>query len=124
MIQLYENDRTFAIMETNPLTDGHALVATKNHVEDLYQLSPVDCGAVMLTAQFVCIGIRKALHPEGLTLLQANGPAACQAVPHFHLHLIPRWMNDGKGLHWSPTQGSLDRIRELARRIRPEIPTL
>jgi histidine triad (HIT) family protein len=123
-ITVYENDRTLAIMATDPVNDGHALVLTKAHVESLYDLSPVDCGAVLLTAKFVSIGIRKVLHPEGLTLILASGPAACQAVPHVHMHVIPRWLSDGKGLHLSPTLGNLDRIRGLGERIRLEIPTL
>ena len=123
-IKVYEDDRTLAIMDINPLNDGHTLVLTKAHVGDLYELSPVDCGAVLLTAKLVAVGIRQALHPEGLNLLQANGPAAYQSVPHFHMHVIPRWMNDGKGLEWSLSPGNTDRIREIAEEIRKEIPAL
>lgn len=123
-IKLYENSRTLAMMATDPLNDGHALVLPKVHVEHLADLSPVDCGAVMLTAKLVSMGLRKVLCPDGLTLLAADGPAAAQAIPHFHVHVIPRWLNDGKGLHLSLPPGNLDRIRELAERIRPEIATL
>ncbi len=51
-------------------------------------------------------------------MLQANGRAACQSVPHFHLHLVPRWEGDGRGLNWELVPGQADRIRTVGERIR------
>jgi len=62
--------------------------------------------------------IRKTLAPDGLNLLQANGAAAFQSVPHFHLHLIPRWTGDGKGFDWKLVPGSREDIMSVADRIR------
>ena len=49
---------------------------------------------------------------------QANGAAAFQSVPHFHLHLIPRWTNDGKGFDWKLVPGNRDEILSAADKIR------
>src|SRR5262249_19881914 len=93
--RLYEDHETVVIMDINPANDGHALVIARRHVEMLYDL-PDDVGAAMMrTTRRVASAIREALAPEGLNLLQANGPAALQSVPHVHIHVIPRWMNDG-----------------------------
>jgi histidine triad (HIT) family protein len=62
---------------------------------------------------FACILVDKAFH-----LIQNNGSAAFQSVPHFHLHLIPRWMDDGKGFTWELIPGSPTRIRQMAAAIR------
>jgi diadenosine tetraphosphate (Ap4A) HIT family hydrolase len=43
---------------------------------------------------------------------------AFHSVPHFHLHLIPRWMDDGKGFTWELVPGSPTRIRQMAAAIR------
>ena len=51
-------------------------------------------------------------------MLQANGPAAFQSVPHFHLHLIPRWNGDGKGFDWKQTPGNRDQIMKNGERLR------
>src|SRR5262249_11222104 len=69
-------------------------------------------------AKKVAGAIRKTLAPDGLNLLQANGSAAFQSVPHFHLHLIPRWTGDGKGFDWKVVPGSREDIMSVADRIR------
>ncbi|MFQ5804682.1 MAG: HIT domain-containing protein [Candidatus Methylomirabilales bacterium] len=78
-----------------------------------------------ITSGLVCealrMAIRQALQPDGLNLLQANGAEAGQTVPHFHLHLIPRWKGDGKGFDWKLVKGDPDRIRATADRIRSDV---
>ena len=54
--------------------------------------------AAMATAKRVAPPSADALKPDGLNVLQANGAAAFQSVPHFHLHLIPRWTQRRQGL--------------------------
>lgn len=120
-VKVYEDDRTLAIMDINPLNDGHTLVLTRTHAETLYDLPADDCRAVLLAARTVALAIRDALQPDGLNLLQANGRAAFQSVPHFHLHLVPRWANDGKGLDWPLVPGNPDRIREVGEKIRKSL---
>jgi histidine triad (HIT) family protein len=66
----------------------------------------------------VATALRASLKPEGLNVLQANGPAAFQSVPHFHLHLIPRWMRDGKGFDWTPVPGDREQIAQLGDKLR------
>jgi histidine triad (HIT) family protein len=66
----------------------------------------------------VALALRAALEPDGLNLLQANGPAAFQSVPHFHLHLIPRWNGDGKGFDWPPMPGDREVIMKAGEAIR------
>jgi histidine triad (HIT) family protein len=56
--------------------------------------------------------------PDGLNMLQANGAAAFQSVPHFHLHLIPRWVRDGKGFDWKLMPGDRTQIATIGDRVR------
>ena len=116
--KVYVDERTLAFMDINPLTRGHCLVATKAHAATLYDVEPEDLRAAIATAKKVAGAIRKALNPDGLNLLQANGAAAFQSVPHFHLHLIPRWTGDGKGFDWKVVPGSREEIAGTADRIR------
>ena len=103
--KVYDDQRTLAFMDINPLSRGHCLVVPKAHAATLYEAETEDLKAAIATAKKVAGAIRKALNPDGLNLLQANGAAAFQSVPHFHLHLIPRWTNDGKGFDWK-SQGT------------------
>ena len=116
--KIYDDARTLAFMDINPLSRGHCLVAPKAHAATLYEVDVEDFKAVAATAKKLATAIKKALSPDGLNLLQANGAAAFQSVPHFHLHLIPRWANDGKGFGWKVVPGNREEIVGTADRIR------
>jgi histidine triad (HIT) family protein len=84
-----------AFLDIAPLARGHTLVVPTRHVADL-----LDGGADVLRE--VAPVVEEAAHllvgrlgAEGLNLFQSTGTAAGQEVPHFHVHLIPRWRNDG-----------------------------
>jgi histidine triad (HIT) family protein len=116
--KVYEDERTLCIMDINPLNSGHCLVLTRAHAATIFEAEPADLQAAMITAQRVAAAQRTALKPDGLNMLQANGPAAFQSVPHFHLHLIPRWTNDGKGFDWKLVPGDRDRITKVGEQLR------
>ena len=117
-ITIYEDDRTLAFMDINPLNPGHCLVIPRAHAATLFEAEPTDLQAAITAAQKVARALREALGPDGLNMLQANGAAAFQSVPHFHLHLIPRWNNDGKGFDWKLVTGDRDQITKAGERLR------
>ena len=117
-ITLAEDERAFAVLDINPIHDGHTLVIPRAHAETIFEIAEEDVVATMRLARRVAAGIRKALRPHGLNLLQNNGPAAFQSVPHFHVHLIPRWDDDGKGFTWDLVPGKPSLMRDVAGRIR------
>ena len=116
--KVYDDERTLAFMDINPLTRGHCLVVTKAHAATLYDVEVEDLKAAVATVKKVAGALRKALSPDGLNVLQANGAAAFQSVAHFHLHLIPRWTGDGKGFDWKIVPGNREEIMGTADRIR------
>jgi histidine triad (HIT) family protein len=120
-MRVYEDERTLAIMDINPLNAGHCLVIVKNHAPTLFDASEVDLQAAITTAKKVATGLRAAVKPDGLNVLQANGAAAFQSVPHLHLHLIPRWNNDGKGFDWPLVAGDRAQIQAVGVRLREAI---
>jgi histidine triad (HIT) family protein len=117
-MRVYEDDRTLAFMDINPLNAGHCLVITKTHAPTIWESDPTDLQAAITAAQKVALGLRKAVKPDGLNVLQANGAAAFQSVPHYHLHLIPRWNNDGKGFDWKLVPGDRAQIQAVGERLR------
>jgi len=120
--RVYEDERTLAFMDINPLNDGHCLVVTRAHAETIFDADLADLAAAIATAKRVAEALRRALAPDGLNLLQANGKAAFQSVPHFHLHLIPRFTGDGKGFDWPLVAGDRARIQAVAEKIRAALP--
>ncbi|MBI4390356.1 MAG: HIT family protein, partial [candidate division NC10 bacterium] len=107
-----------AFMDINPLNEGHILVMTQAHAPTLLVASEEDLAAVMRTVRRMARAVQASLQPDGLNLLQANGEAAFQSVPHFHMHVVPRWHRDGKGLTWTLARGDPERIRATAEKIR------
>ena len=117
-MKIYEDDATLAFMDINPLNSGHCLVISKRHAATIWEVEVGDLQAAMATAQKVALALREAVKPDGLNLLQANGAAAFQSVPHFHLHLIPRWVRDGKGFDWKLVPGDREQITKIGERLR------
>lgn len=116
--RVYEDERTLAFMDINPLNEGHTLVIPRAHAATLFEADEADLRAAIATAKRVATAVRTALHADGLNMLQANGAAAFQSVPHFHLHLIPRFTGDGKGFDWPIVPGDRGRIQAAAEKIR------
>jgi len=116
--KLYEDGETLAFMDINPVHDGHCLVIAKAHYPTLFELPAEAFAAVGRTAIKVAKAVNAAVSPDGLNLIQSNGPGAAQSVPHFHLHILPRWKNDGLVVNWALKPGDRQRIGEVAERIR------
>ena len=117
-MKVYEDDRTFCIMDINPLNEGHCLVITKAHAPTIFETETKDLQAAIATAKKVSIALLRAVKMDGLNMLQANGAAAFQSVPHYHLHLIPRWKSDGRGFDWKLVPGDRDAIVSVGERLR------
>ena len=115
--KLYEDDLTYAFMDINPLNDGHALVIPKYHAENIYATPDEWFGPTMSTVRRIASAVNKVVQPEGINLLQANGPGAKQSVFHLHIHVIPRYADDGAGMNWEMEHGDMDAIGKLAKQI-------
>jgi len=116
-IRVAEAEGALAFMDRNPVNDGHVLIVPRVHAATLFDLPEEELLAVMRLARRVATAIREALRPEGLHLLQNSGRAAFQSVPHFHVHLIPRWAGDGRGFSWQLVPGDPARMQALAEQI-------
>ena len=117
-IRLFEDDRTMAFMDINPGNEGHSLAVTKAHAPTIFEIEDADLQAVALATKRLARAVQMALQPDGLNLLQTNGAAAGNTVPHFHVHVLPRWTDDGKLRFWRPEPGDPARLEEVAGRIR------
>lgn len=117
-MRVYEDDRTLAIMDIHPLNAGHCLVIVKAHAPTVWDAEPEDLQAAITAAQKVAVALKTAVKPDGLNMLQANGAAAFQSVPHYHLHLIPRWKDDEKGFDWPQVPGDRAQIQAIGVRLR------
>ena len=113
-----EDEHAFAILDINPQNDGHVLIIPRPHVETVVEVSEADFLAAIRLTRRVVAGIRAALAPDGLHLIHNSGRAANQSVPHFHIHIIPRWFHDGKKFDWALRPGDPARLDAVAEKIR------
>lgn len=115
--KLWEDDRTLAFMDVNPANPGHALAIAKTHAENLYEMSPEDLAATAQTAQRVAAAVKAAVSPDGINLVQANGPGAGQSVFHFHIHILPRHDGDNLSMNWGHTPGDMEEIKAVYEKV-------
>src|ERR1700679_2498187 len=116
-IALYEDDLTLALMDIMPSIEGHALVITKEPAEGILDLSPEGAVALIRTTQKIAKAVKKALAPPGVMLVQLNGVAAGQSIPHIHFHVLPRYEGLELKLH-GPAMQKPDVLEPLAAKIR------
>ena len=89
----------------------------KEHWPDLYATPDELLAATVRTARRVATAVRDSLAPDGLNLLQANGPGAAQSVFHFHIHVLPRVNGDDLKANWGINPGDMDTIKQAAEAI-------
>lgn len=92
---LLENDHFYVIWDIRPVTEGHALVIAKQHVEDFFQLPSSLLESMHDLAKQARLLIMDRYHPVGFNLLMNCGEGAGQTVFHYHIHIIPRYKERG-----------------------------
>ncbi len=114
---LYEDEEFRVILDLGPANKGHALILPKDHYADLFSLPEEKAEKVIRLAKKMGTQIKDALHADGLNLVQNNGECAGQTVFHFHMHIIPRFKNDGQKIGWIPGKPSGEELEEVRKEI-------
>jgi len=112
-----QDERTFSFMDINPATRGHMLVIPRAHSRDITEIEPEDLAACNASAQALAGRALDRLGADGVNVLNACRPAAGQTVFHTHLHVIPRYADDGISLPWLPAPGDPEEIAAAAREL-------
>ena len=121
-VKVLDEESVLAFMDINPSSKGHMLVVPKRHAENIFQISEGDLEAVTHAVKRCANAVKEALNAEGITILQLNGKASDQIVPHFHIHIIPRWENDGLSIsNWEMKPGDMEEIKDIARKVKKNI---
>jgi histidine triad (HIT) family protein len=121
-VKVVDEEEVLAFMDINPASRGHMLVIPKKHAENIFEISEADLSAVMVAVKRCAAAVKEAVKAEGITVLQLNGTASDQLVPHLHVHIMPRWKNDGVSVsQWEMGKGDPGELEELAREIKQHI---
>jgi histidine triad (HIT) family protein len=120
--KVYEDDLVFAFMDAGQVNDGHVIVASKKPYETILDIDEETTQRLFLVAKRIAHVVQDVFKAEGITLLQANKDAGWQSVPHIHVHVLPRYKNDGVELVWPRKEPGIERLKELAKLI--QVPSL
>jgi len=95
---VYEDEQCLAFLDAFPVTEGHTLVVPKRHYENIYDIPEEILTYIMKAGKKLALNYQDIFSSVGLNIIQSNGVVAKQTVFHFHLHLIPRYQDDGLAL--------------------------
>lgn len=111
---VWDDPDTMALLDIHPASRGHTLVIPRVHADDIWSISIDSFAAVSRTVKAVSELLDQQLEPDGLTLFQANRPAGWQTVFHFHVHVVPRYVDDGLVPPWRGVRAGDDHLADLA----------
>jgi histidine triad (HIT) family protein len=118
--KVYEDDKTFCFLDIAPGNKGHCLVVPKHHCQNYLEIPESDLEAFASTVKKVALSVSKALNSE-FNLVMNNGKNAGQIVFHAHMHIIPRFENDGIKIETRALKYNSNEIHEFAEKIKRNI---
>ena len=92
---VYEDSAVLAFLDIFPIHHGHVLVVSKKHTVDIFDTPEEDLKNIMAAAKKVAPAVMKAMKADGINIGMNNKPASGQVVMHAHIHVIPRYKDDG-----------------------------
>ena len=99
--KVYEDADVLAFMDIGPVIKGHTLVIPKQHFDPLTATPEPVLARLMAVVKKIAAAQLHGLRADGVNVMQANGVAAGQVVPHLHFHVIPRFATDGHRWNWA-----------------------
>ncbi len=93
--KIYEDKKVIAFLDINPISKGHTLIIPKKHSENIFDIGESELKGIISTSKKISILLKNKLNADGVNILHASGKEAQQSVFHFHIHIIPRYKDDG-----------------------------
>ncbi|MEE1517799.1 MAG: HIT family protein [Lachnospiraceae bacterium] len=114
---IYEDEKFRVILDLAPATKGHALILPKDHYKNLFELSDDRASEVFVLAKKLAVQMKDKLNCDGFNILQNNEEVAGQTVFHFHVHLIPRYIDDNQKISLNPSEPSQEELEAVKQQI-------
>ena len=114
---IYEDKNFMAFLDIKPVNPGHALIIPKEHYKTILDTPNNTISKIFIKSKQLMSSIKKATKADYVVLSIVG-----LDVPHFHIHLIPRYFNDGMSNFWptkeykeNETKGIANKIKEMIR---------
>ena len=115
--KIYENEYTYAFLDINPVNPGHTLVVPKKHFKDIFDIPEKELCEIIETVKKVSAAIKTGMEANGINIAMNNGATAGQIIFHAHIHVIPRYKDDGFK-DWPGGKYGSGEEKEIARKIK------
>ncbi|KAF2482005.1 hit family protein [Neohortaea acidophila] len=117
-MKVFESEKTFAFLDINPLSAGHALVIPKHHGAKLTDIPDDSLTELLPVAKKIAL----ATGAEQFNILQNNGRMAHQLVDHVHIHMIPKPNEtEGLGIQWPQQNPGKEKLQKLLEEIKAKM---
>jgi histidine triad (HIT) family protein len=97
--KIFEDDEYLAILDINPVNFGHALLIPRLHYSNLLQMPDGALANIGSHLKLIGNALKEATQADGINIIANNEAAAGQLIFHTHIHIIPRYTDDGFK-HW------------------------
>lgn len=119
--KVYEDEHTLAFLDIHPINIGHTLIVPKKHFANLYETPDEVISQIAIVAKKLSIAIKDAVQSDGINIEMNNDSVAGQIIFHTHIHIIPRFQNDGFK-HWhSPRDYREGEMKEVSEKIQSRL---
>jgi histidine triad (HIT) family protein len=115
--KVFEDGLCIAFLDIGPISPGHTLLIPKAHYETIHQMPADEAAHLARHIPLLAAAVQKAVRAEGINVLQNNGACSGQEVFHVHVHLIPRWPEDGLGFRWPAREADPEVLKQQAEAI-------
>ncbi|MCK4918615.1 MAG: HIT domain-containing protein [Candidatus Pacebacteria bacterium] len=113
--KIYEDEKFLAFLDINPINKGHILVIPKKHSRNILEMKDSLSGELMILVKKLATHIKNKLNADGINITINNEADAGQIIFHTHIHIIPRFKNDGFK-HWNGIaypKGEAEKIQSI-----------
>lgn len=114
---VYEDEGIMAFMDYAPINEGHILIIPKEHMLDIDEIPDKVLYSLLDLSKRIVSALKKTYSPEGYTIMQNGGEF--NDLGHYHLHVFPRYKNDGFG--WTDSGKQYDCSMEIALKIKENL---
>jgi histidine triad (HIT) family protein len=116
--RIYEDEHALAFLDANPNNHGHTLVVPKTHARNVLDISEDSLSHMVPAVKKVSRAVFEGMGAAGLNITMNNEKAAGQVVFHLHIHIIPRFQDDGLRVWTRKTPYKNGEMEEVAEKIR------
>ena len=113
---IYEDDEVLAFLDIKPVNFGHTLVIPKKHYEKMENTPDDTLSVVFENAKKLMEAVKEAMSADFVALSVIGID-----VPHFHIHLIPRYFNDNMPIFWPRKEYKNGEKEKIAEKIKKEL---